>query len=241
MKALLFTNPSTLWSRPADDGGENPYFEIARGTARETLRDGTCACLVEQGIPFPDARPLPLRALHGKVSAATWNRLGEASELLYWRTETRFCVRCATALERDAKERAMRCPSCGGLFYPRLNPAVITLVTRGEDVLLEWKTHGSCWGLIAGFVEAGESLEEAVVREIREETGIEVKNLVYRRSQPWPYPNSPMAGFRAEYASGEAKPDGVEIEKVQWFNRKNLPAELPRPWSIAYRLLEEWR
>ncbi|MBP5509728.1 MAG: NAD(+) diphosphatase [Kiritimatiellae bacterium] len=241
MKTLLFTNPSTLWSRPLADGGENPYFEVAGGTVRETLQDGTSACLVDQEYVVPEARPLPLRTFHGKVSPTIWRLLGEASELLYWRRETRVCARCGAALFRDETERAMRCPSCGGLFYPRLNPAVITLVTRGEDVLLEWKVHGSCWGLMAGFVEAGESLEEAAIREIREEAGIEVRNIVYRCSQPWPYPNSLMAGFRAEYASGEARPDGVEIEKVQWFNRTNLPEELPRPWSIAYRLLNEWR
>ncbi len=173
--------------------------------------------------------------------------LCRARELLFWRKMHRRCGRCGEKLTESTTDMALVCETCHARYYPQIAPAVIVLVTRKgegvqeEQVLLGHNRnfYGRMYSLIAGFVEAGESAEEAVRRELREETGIEVKNITYRRSQCWPYPFSLMLGFRAEYASGEARGDGVELDDVQWFSRGSMPM-IPQPGSIAYRLLTEW-
>ena len=138
-------------------------------------------------------------------------------------------------------ECAMVCPSCGYAAYPKISPAVIVLVTKGDKVLLQHNTHyrGVMWSLVAGFVDPGESLEDAVRREIREEASIEVKDIRYFGSQTWPFPSNIMIGFRTEYDSGELKPDGDEVVESGWFERGNLP-EIPRPGSIARTMLDAW-
>jgi NAD+ diphosphatase len=127
--------------------------------------------------------------------------------------------------------------------YPRICPAVIVLITNDAgETLLAHNAHFApgVYGLIAGFVEAGENLEAAAAREIREEAGIEVCDIRYLLSQSWPFPNSLMIGFSARYASGTVKPDGVEIEDAQWFSRDTLPA-FPGPGSISKYLIEQWK
>jgi NAD+ diphosphatase len=139
-------------------------------------------------------------------------------------------------------ELARLCPSCGRLEYPRIAPAVITIITNNEDKVLlahNSKFSPGMYSLIAGFAEAGENLETAVAREIREEVDIEIRDIRYKVSQPWPFPNSLMAGFSARYASGIIKPDGVEIEDAQWFSRDKLPI-LPRTGSVSRYLIEQW-
>ena len=168
------------------------------------------------------------------------SRLAELEE---WRLDNRFCGRCGTAMNPhdNPAERAFVCPSCGYTSYPKIAPAVITLVTKGDRVLLQRNTHyrGVVWSLVAGFVDAGESLEDAVRREIREEASIEVEDIRYFGSQTWPFPSNIMIGFRAEYVSGELKPDGEEVIEAGWFDRDNLP-EIPRPGSIARAMLDAW-
>jgi NAD+ diphosphatase len=127
--------------------------------------------------------------------------------------------------------------------YPRIAPAVIVLITNDEEEALlahNKKFTPGIYSLIAGFVEAGENLEAAVTRETREETGIEICDIRYLLSQPWPFPNSLMVGFSARYKSGTVKPDGVEIDDVQWFSRDSLPS-LPGPGSISRHLIEKWK
>ncbi len=168
------------------------------------------------------------------------SRLAELDE---WRTDNRFCGRCGVPMRPhdDPAELAFVCPSCGYSAYPKIAPAVIVLVTRGDKVLLQRNTHykGVVWSLVAGFVDPGESLEDAVRREIREEASIEVTDIRYYGSQTWPFPSSIMIGFRAEYLSGELKPDGEEVVESGWFDRANLP-EIPRLGSIARTMLDAW-
>ena len=165
------------------------------------------------------------------------------AELGEWRIDNRFCGRCGMEMKPHAnpKERAMVCPSCGYTAYPKICPAVIVLVTKGDKVLLQRNTHyrGVVWSLVAGFVDPGENLEDAVRREIREEASIEVKDIRYFGSQTWPFPSNIMIGFRAEYAGGELTPDGDEVVESGWFERGKLP-EIPRPGSIARTMLDAW-
>ena len=134
-----------------------------------------------------------------------------------------------------------RCSQCGKEVWPQLATAVICLVQRGDEVLLVHARNfrGDFYGLVAGFVETGETLEEAVVREVREETGIEIRNLRYFASQPWPYPCGLMVGFTAEYASGELHLQRSELSRGGWFKRNALP-QIPEKLSIARRLIDHW-
>jgi len=164
-------------------------------------------------------------------------------ELDEWKAVNRFCGKCGTPMRphENPNEKAFVCPQCGYTAYPKLSPAVIVLVSKGDRVLLQRNSHyrSAHWSLVAGFVDAGENLEEAVRREIREEASIEVKDVRYASSQTWPFPSNIMIGFRAEYASGELRPDGEEVIESGWFRRGELP-EIPRKGSIARSLLDRW-
>ena len=189
-----------------------------------------------EGYEFSD-----LRTLHGALGERRWALAGRAVQLVEWEHTHRFCGRCSTPTEVAPGERARRCPKCGLLAFPRLAPAVITLVTRGDEALL---AQGANFGLpmyscVAGFVEPGETLEEAVSREIAEEVGVEVGDVRYVASQPWPFPHSLMIGFRAEWTAGEIRIDGVEIADAAWFRFDELPM-IPPGVSIARSLIDAW-
>jgi NAD+ diphosphatase len=147
---------------------------------------------------------------------------------------------CATPTKRQANERARRCPACGLSAYPRISPAMMCLVTHNEKILLARNVNfpAGRYSALAGFLEAGESIEDAIHREVREEVGIEVKNPRYFASQSWPFPNSLMIAFTAEYAGGELKPNGHEIAEAAWFDAHNLP-QLPPRVSIARALIDD--
>lgn len=183
-----------------------------------------------------------LRSLHGRLSDAEWNIAGRATQLLDWLRDHRFCGRCATPTEPASNMRAMRCPDCGLTSFPRLSPAVIVLIERDDGRCLLGRN--GLWDIpmystLAGFVEPGETLEDTVHREVREEVGIEVDAIRYFGSQPWPFPNSLMLGFVAEYAGGEIEVDGVEVVDAQWFAPDELPMT-PPTMSIAGQLIADW-
>ena len=141
-----------------------------------------------------------------------------------WYISHQFCGRCGTKTQVDEKDMMLKCPSCGQVHYPRIAPAIIVAI-KDEDKLLMAKHsyHDNIrYALIAGFVEPGESIEEAVHREVQEEVGIKIKNLKYRKSQSWPFPNSLMLAFNAEYESGDIKVDGDEILKAKWFKKDEI-------------------
>ena len=181
------------------------------------------------------------RALLAAFSPSQMHAVSCARELLWWQTRNRFCGHCGTPTTDVADERAKRCPRCNAVFYPNLSPAVIVAVTRGDQLLLAHNRNfrPGMFSLLAGFVDPGETLEQTAVREVREEVGIEIGDLRYITSQPWPFPNSLMVGFHATHCSGEVVVDGKEIELAGWFSRDALP-DIPRPGTVAHSLITGW-
>lgn len=149
-----------------------------------------------------------------------------------------YCPKCGTKLKPDTTETAMKCPSCGRLDFPHIEPAIIVLVHKGNDLLLVKNRNfkGDYYGCVSGFVEMGESIENCVRREVKEETNIDIKNIRYVGSQAWPFPDQLMLAFNAEYAGGEIKKQEKELLDAKWFNKDALPP-LPPPGSVAYNLL----
>ncbi len=184
-------------------------------------------------------RAANLRSWFGVLDDATLSIAMRAVQLLEWDRTHRFCGACGTPTGHLPGERARKCPSCGLMVYPRISPAMMVLVTRGRELLLGRGVNfpAGRYSALAGFLEAGETIEEAVVREVREEVGVEVDNLRYFGSQSWPFPNSLMIAFRAEYAGGELRPDPAEIADAQWFPPEALP-QLPPRMSIARALID---
>ena len=180
-----------------------------------------------------------LRSLHTVLQEDLFAIAARATQLIAWDRNHQFCGHCATPMQQAPTERAKRCPNCNFRQYPRLSPAVIMLIYKGEDILLARapRFREDMYSVLAGFVEPGESLEETVAREVREEVGIEIKNIRYFGSQPWPFPDSLMVGFTAEYASGEIVPEPTEIEAADWFHKSNLPP-VPGKLSIARKLID---
>ena len=167
---------------------------------------------------------------------------GRALQIVNWDSNHQFCGKCGTPTETEEDEMAKVCPECGFSSHTRLSPAVITAIIKDGKLLMAKHNHapGKRYGLIAGFVEAGETLEEAVLRETVEEVGLHVKNIKYFGSQPWPYPNSLMIAFTAEYDSGEIMVDGKEISHARWFSPHELP-NIPSSISIAGELIEWYK
>jgi NAD+ diphosphatase len=213
-----------------------------------SLGDRACLAIdVDGDDPPAPFRWINLRELYGQVSELEWSLASRAVQVVGWDRTHRFCGRCGTATEAAPDERVRECPHCGLSAYPRLSPAVIVLVTRGdgeEEALLAWGRRSPTrrFSTLAGFVEIGETLEEAVHREIREETGIEVHTVKYFGSQPWPFPSQLMVGFRARYAGGELNLQEREIVEARWFT----PVEVDTvtaphgPFTIAGWLIDGW-
>lgn len=185
--------------------------------------------------------PLALRALAAFLESGLFGVVGRALHATDWMTTSRFCGRCGTATKRIETERAMECPNCGLHIYPRISPAIITLVRKGDLALLasNAKFPGVFYSTLAGFAEIGESLEETLVREVHEEAGVNVKDVRYFGSQPWPFPNSLMIAFTAEWESGEIQIDTNELSDAKWFSVDDLPV-IPPPLSIARKLIDGW-
>jgi len=205
-------------------------------------RLGDRVCLAAEVATVPSGwRREPLRRLHGPLGEQAWTMAGRAVQLLHFDATHRFCGRCGGPTLRSTVEHARKCGSCGLEAHPRLSPAVIVRIEReGEILLARGARHPpGTYSLPAGFVEPGETLEEAAAREVREEVGLELTDLAYLRSQPWPFPHSLMVGLGARWAGGEPKADGVEILEAGWFRPDALP-DLPPPVSIARRLIDDW-
>ena len=180
-----------------------------------------------------------LRQVYGRLDENLFWIAARGVQIVDWDRSHQFCGRCGAPMEAKATERAKLCPRCGLHHFPRLAPAIIVLVERGRALLLARSRHFAkgMYSVIAGFVEPGETLEEAVVREVREEIGISIKEIRYFGSQPWPFPHSLMIGFTATYEDGEIVLDDSEIEDARWFTRDNLPP-LPGKISIARKLID---
>ncbi|MFA5853063.1 MAG: NAD(+) diphosphatase [Spirochaetales bacterium] len=198
----------------------------------------------DQTRGIPGAVRLPLRQYIGIASQDTIAFALKAKSYAHWSSVARFCSFCGAPLT-DGRGRetegARVCDACGRAHFPRISPAVIVLVNRGDEILLAHnaKFPTGRHGLIAGFVELGETLEETVHREVMEEAGIEVGEPRYVKSQPWPFPDSLMIAFEAEYKSGEARPDGEEIDHLGWFSLNDLP-DIPPRGSVARYLIDRF-
>ena len=183
----------------------------------------------------------PLRQCYDILGDTLFNIAGRASQILLWDNTNHFCGRCGAEMYLKETERARACPERQFHSYPRISPSIIVLIEKGDEMLLARSPHfkPGMYSMLAGFIEPGETAEQAVEREVFEEVGIRLKNIHYVRSQPWPFPHSLMLGFTAEYESGELNPDGIEIEDAHWFNIDNLP-ELPIHASIARWLINSF-
>lgn len=180
-----------------------------------------------------------LREVFGLIDEELFRVASYAYQILHWDRTHQYCSICGARTGYGSGDRAKVCMKCGSIYYPRIAPAVIVAVCKGNKLLLvrNKRFKHNFYSVIAGFVEAGESLEECLVREVKEEAGIEVKNITYFGSQSWPFPNSLMIGFTAEYASGELKLDGKEIADAGWFSPESFP-QIPGPVSIARQLID---
>ncbi len=182
-----------------------------------------------------------LRGVFGRLPDELFWLAARAVQIMDWDRTHQFCSRCGHPAVARATERSKECPACGFLAFPRIAPAVIIRITRGREILLARSRHFApgLFSVIAGFVEPGENLEQAAIREIKEEVGLDVCNLHYFASQPWPFPHSLMLAFTAEYAGGEIQVDPHELEEAHWFSLDQLPS-LPGPLSISRRLIDDF-
>lgn len=196
-------------------------------------------------IPAPvtdrnDIEMCPLRQSYYKLEFPLYLKAGKCQEILYWDQNTRFCGICGGMMKKHT-DISKRCTECGKEVWPQVSVAVIVLIKRDNKVLLvranNFRRH--FFGLVAGFVETGENLEEAVAREVAEEVGMKISNLRYVSSQPWPYPSGLMVGYVADWAEGELHLQRSELAEGGWFDKDNLP-EIPEPLSIARQLIDKW-
>ncbi|MDF2524002.1 MAG: diphosphatase [Clostridiales bacterium] len=194
---------------------------------------------VQSGIAAPDGMEFrELRSLLGQIDDDIFLVAGRAIQIVDWDRSHQFCGRCGAPTDTKLDERAKACPKCGLLFYPRLSPAVIVAIVKEGKLLLAHnkRSKPNWYSVIAGFVEPGETFEECVQREVMEEVGLKVKNINYFGSQPWPFPNSLMVAFTAEYESGEIKVDGYEITDAGWYTPDTFP-DTPGKTAIAGHLI----
>ena len=182
----------------------------------------------------------PLRKSYYKLQHDDYLRAGKCQELLYWDQNTKFCGCCGAPMQFST-DISKKCTHCGKEVWPQLAIAIIVLIRKGDEVLLVHARNfrTDFYGLVAGFVETGETLEEAVHREVMEETGLHINNLRYFGSQPWPYPCGLMVGFTADYDSGKIHLQKSELSKGAWFDRNHLP-NIPEKLSIARQLIDHW-
>lgn len=185
---------------------------------------------------------LPFQGADLRLDNALATIAGRAGQILHWERRSRFCSHCGGELVRIPGGWGKRCQSCGDEHFPHIHPCIIVLVRRGAELLL---IRNAAWSvgrfsLVAGFLDFGESLEECVQREVREEAGIEVTNIRYVWSQCWPFPSQQMIGFLADYAGGEVMPDGVEVVEAGWFHEDALPASPGGKRSISRWIMDTY-
>lgn len=204
------------------------------------LHDRACALIAyETEKEFDDAYQwVRLRELLPRLDASTYRMLARAVQLSRWQQEHQYCGKCGSKTTAANGEFAFECRNCEILNYPKISPCIMALIKKGEEVLLArgFNFPEGVYSTLAGFIEAGESLEHAIKREIREEVGIEVDNFQYFGSQTWPFPGQLMIGFVVHYQSGDIEVDGKEIEDAQWFNPSNLP-KIPPSFSLSGEMI----
>jgi NAD+ diphosphatase len=221
---IAFLNPASMLYLGAFNGKPYIAFEV---TGEPATPDGW--------------EEVDLRSLFGLLAEPAYRLAGYANHLINWQNHHHYCPNCAHPTEPIPASWGQVCPNCGFISYPTVTPAVLVLVHDGDKVLL---VHKKEWGpnrrsIIAGFVEPGETLEECVRREVYEEVGLQIDNIAYKGSQPWPYPDQLMAGFTARYAGGDIRLDLQELDAAEWYRYDNLP-ELPGTLSLSYQIIVSW-
>ena len=218
-------------------------FQVATDWFTDTDNQYT-ALMLEDRTPPPikESTWIPLRQFFAQHQDSQLSTLAaRAHGLLNWRHTYRYCPRCGTPLHDSSDITARLCIKCGHEQFPILEPAIIVIVHKDNKILLARHKHRNTdvYTCLAGYVEIGETIEQCVYREIKEETGIEVTNITYQLSQSWPFPDQLMLGFSADWKQGEITPQQEEIQEAEWFDKENLPP-IPKPGSLAYRLITEF-
>lgn len=229
--SILQTSPSTI----------GLALEDIRNMGRHNGSDCVLAKLTSLNSLPEEIALIPLRALLGKIDQDHFTIAGRGLQVLHFHTEHKYCGKCGTLTENRQIELSRICPDCGHTNFPRVSPAVIMSVTHEDKILLGRSPHfpPGMYSTLAGFVEPGETLEEAVKREVFEEVALEVEKIQYIGSQPWPFPHSMMIGFSAKYLRGKIQIDHNELEDANWFSITNLPL-LPREGTIARHLIDKF-
>ena len=227
--------------------GEEPPVKVPVGSTIHNIGDMEGIPCKTYTLPTPipgDEAPLRqmigLRASYDELPFEEYYKAGKAFEILNWDKNTRYCPSCGVPTHQIS-DIGKKCPECRQEFYPHISPAIIVRITKGDSILLVHARNfrGTFYGLVAGFLEAGETLEECVHREVMEEVGLRIKNLKYFGRQPWPYPSGVMIGFTAEYESGSIKLQDEELNAGAFYTKDNLP-EIPRKVSLARKLIDDW-
>jgi NAD+ diphosphatase len=220
-----------------------PYLTAKHAQSVGSLETTACfaANIASEDVP-PGFVLQKLRGVYGLVEDDAFRLAFRTYHIRNWLKNNRFCGSCGQATQPVTEELAVRCPQCGHIAYPRISPAIIVAVTKGEEILLAHSNRfpKGRYSVIAGFVEPGETLEECVRRELAEEVGVEVTDIRYFGNQPWPFPDSLMVAFTATAVSSEITIDNKEILDAGWYSPHNLPPNLPGQESIARRLIDAY-
>lgn len=248
---VFYQDKLLLKKKPGKGGYEVPFSKeppvsLQEGTSLHTITpmggDVPCkAYSIDNEYPEDELYKMwNLRASWDVLPEPFYLKAGKARELLYWDAHTRYCGICGSPMKLNT-EISKKCTHCGNTVWPQLATAIIVLIHRDDKILMVHARNfkGNFYGLVAGFVETGETLEHAVRREVMEETHLTIKNLKYFASQPWPYPCGLMVGFTAEYESGELELQESELAGGMWVSKDNLP-EIPRELSLARKLIDLW-
>ena len=220
----------------------NPPVPV-KNVLEVSLLEDMPACTASVDTPLEETAeylPMGLRASYDYLDPILHKIAGKAYELIYWDQHSRFCPSCGTKTVMQTTI-SKQCPNCKYEIYPVVSPAILVLIRKGDAILLVHARNfrGSFYGLVAGFLETGETLEECVRHEVMEETGLEINNITYFGNQPWPYPSNLMVGFIADYVSGTIRLQDEELSEGAFFTKDNLP-ELPRKLSLARKMIDWW-
>lgn len=247
LKWYLFIDDQLLLKRTADARvmiprsiePPLPYESIQEVFTNEGEKIMAAQCS-HSWTPDETWQPVQLRASFFELPLLDYLEAGKCFQVLYWDSHSRFCPVCGTPTNQKMPIMK-KCPACGYEIYPTISTAIIVLIQKGDEILLVHSRNfkGNYFGLVAGFLEPGETLEECVRREVYEETGLEIKNIRYFQSQPWPYPSGIMVGFTAEYESGTIKLQDDELSAGAFYNANNLPP-IPQKMSLARKLIDWW-
>lgn len=234
----LLLNDATVIRGTAEVlGGLEPTYLLHLGSFENTP---VFAAEIPADAGLEDTKPVSLHAAIPLLGDPLYSLAGYAGQALYWARTSAFCGTCGHANGPIRRDLARTCPSCGHVAYPRVSPAVLVLIHDGDRILLAQKPGwGKRYSIIAGFVDPQESLEECVLRETREEVGLEVSDVEYLASQPWPFPHQLMVAFSARFVGGALRLEEEELEDARWFRYDALP-ELPPPISLSRRVIDQW-